>query len=160
LQHPEFATLDRELAVLHVFVVFFEQLGNGGKLIVDFRQFFFQLVDRVGGANTGDDVFALRVQKILAIEFLFAVRWIARESHTGAAAGAHVSKHHRLHVHCRAERIGNAIDAAIVDCTTAHPGVEHRCDRNAQLFVGIFGNGRPLSQNDLLFRGDDVAQVI
>ena len=73
LQHPELAAFDRKLAVLHVVVMLFEQLCDRSKLIVDFRQFLFQLADRVRCANTCDNVFALRVKQILAVEFFLAV---------------------------------------------------------------------------------------
>ena len=57
------------------------------------------------------------------------------------------------------KRIGNAIDATIVNRATAHPGIEDRGNRHAQLFVWIFGNGVLLGENDLLFGGDDFAQL-
>lgn len=42
LQHPEFAALNRELTVLHVAVLFFQQLRDRVELLVDFGQFFFE----------------------------------------------------------------------------------------------------------------------
>src|SRR5437868_5787744 len=61
LQHPELAALDRELTVLHVAVMLFQQLRDRIELLVNFRQFFLQLTDRVGSARAGNHVFALRV---------------------------------------------------------------------------------------------------
>src|SRR6185503_20826379 len=39
LQHPELASLDRKLAVLHVVIVLLQQTCDGSKLVVDFREF-------------------------------------------------------------------------------------------------------------------------
>ena len=67
LQHPELAALDRELAVLHVMIMLFQQLRDRIELLINFRQFLFQLADRIRSARAGDDILALRVQEVLAV---------------------------------------------------------------------------------------------
>ena len=66
LKHPELAALDRELEILHVFVVSFETVRDFHKLIVDFGHVLLQLVDVLGRADAGDHVFALRVYEVIA----------------------------------------------------------------------------------------------
>ena len=73
---------------------------------------------------------------------------------------AHVAEDHGLHIHCRAQRIGNSINAPVVNCTPAHPGIENGGDRDTQLLVRIFGNSVLLGDDDLFFGGNDVAQVV
>ena len=61
LQHPKLAALDREFAVLHIAVMFFQQLRDRVELLIDFWELFFQLADRIRRARAGDHVFALRI---------------------------------------------------------------------------------------------------
>src|ERR1051325_9945977 len=77
LQHRELATLDGELAVLHVVIMLFEQLRDRIELFINLRQFFLELADRIRRARAGDHVFTLRVQKIYAVEFFLSRRWVA-----------------------------------------------------------------------------------
>ena len=98
-----------------------EQLRDRIELFVNFRQFFLQLADRIRRARPGNHVFALRVQKIFAVQLLLSRRRIARKGDAGAAVRAHVAEHHRLNIHGRAEVVRNAIDAAIVAGAPAHP---------------------------------------
>ena len=58
--------------VLHVAIVFFEQTGDRSKLVVNRRQFFFQLADRMRRANAGHHILALGIQQILAVELFLA----------------------------------------------------------------------------------------
>ncbi len=59
----------------------------------------FKLANGRRRADAGNDVFALRVDQKLTVEFLFSSRGIAREPHAGARGVTHVSEHHGLHVH-------------------------------------------------------------
>ena len=49
-------------------------------------------------ADAGDDVLALRVDEVFAVEFVGAGRGIARERDAGRAILAHIAEHHRLHI--------------------------------------------------------------
>src|SRR5207247_5610349 len=130
LQHPELASLYRKLDILHVAIVALQQLGNLCKLFVDFWQFFLELVDRIWSANAGDDILSLCVKQILAVELLLSGRWITRKRDSGAAAGSHVAKNHSLDIYGSAERVRDAINAPVIDCPAAHPGIEDGRNRD------------------------------
>ena len=68
LQHPELALLDGELDVLHVAVVLFELVADVVELLVDRGHVLLQLGDLLGRADAGDDVFALGVDQVFAVE--------------------------------------------------------------------------------------------
>ena len=68
LQHEQLALLDRELEVLHVAEVILEELRDADELGVRGRQLLRELGDRLGRADAGDDVLALRVRQELAVE--------------------------------------------------------------------------------------------
>ena len=82
LQHPELAALDRELDVLHVAVVLLEPLVDRDELAIGLRHLALErrqvlrvrgaagLVDRLRRADAGDDVLALGVLQVLAVEDL------------------------------------------------------------------------------------------
>ena len=104
LQHEQLAVLDRELEVLHVAEVILEQLRDAHELGVRRRQLLRELGDRLGRADAGDDVLALRVGQELAVELGGAGRRVARERDAGRAVVAEVAEHHRLHVDRGAHR--------------------------------------------------------
>ena len=98
LEHPEAALFDRELDVLHVAVVGFEFLDVAHELGEHLRHAFFERGflavgrlafargQRLGRADARDDVLALGVDQILAVEGGLARRGIAREGDAGGAS--------------------------------------------------------------------------
>ena len=102
LEHPELALLDRELGVAHVAVVVLEPGEDAHQLFVDGRETALQLGERLGVADAGDDVLALRVDQEVAVLALLACRRVAGEPHSRARALVAVAEHHRLHVDRRA----------------------------------------------------------
>jgi hypothetical protein len=62
LEHIEFAVLDGELHVLHIAVVALELFADALELLVNLRHALRQFLEVHGRADSGDDVFALRVQ--------------------------------------------------------------------------------------------------
>ena len=68
LQHVEPIVLDRELKVLHVLEMLLEERADFHQRLVRRWHFFGELRDRVRRAHAGDDVFALGVDQILAVE--------------------------------------------------------------------------------------------
>ena len=81
LQHVELAGLHGKLDILHVLVVAFERGADGHQLVVGARHCgFHRLLARLGaggghrlrGADAGDDVLALRVDQVFAVEDVFA----------------------------------------------------------------------------------------
>ena len=61
LQDEQATLLDRELDVAHVAVVALEQLHHVEQLLVALGEVVAHRVERLGDADAGDDVFALRV---------------------------------------------------------------------------------------------------
>ena len=58
----------------------------------------FQTRDGFRRANTGDDIFTLRIDQEFAVEFIRAIGGIACERHAGPGIVAGVSVNHRLHI--------------------------------------------------------------
>ena len=149
LQHPQLALLDRELEVLHVAVVLFQQRVDARQLLerLRHRRFHRGLVgagllprsfgDLLRRADAGDDVLALRVDQEFAVELLLAGRRVAREGDAGRRRLAHVAEHHRLHVDGGAPAFRNVVQRAVGDRARIHPRAEHRADRAPQLGVRI-----------------------
>src|SRR5262249_59554428 len=84
LEHPKLTLLDREFEVLHVAIVPLERALDALERSERFRQRLFhrRLVgtglfacrfgDLLGRANAGDDVLALSIDQIFAVEFFLA----------------------------------------------------------------------------------------
>ena len=108
LQHEQATLLDRELDVAHVAVVVLEQLHHAEQLLVRLGELVAHRVERLGDADAGDDVFALRVRQEVAVRLVLAGRRVARERDAGAGVVALVAEHHRLHVDRGAEVVGDA----------------------------------------------------
>ena len=103
LQHIQASFLNSELEILHIAIVTLEAIGDFAELPVALGHDAFKLANGRRRADAGNDVFALRVDQKLTVEFLFSSRGIAREPHAGARSVTHVSEHHSLHVHCRSQ---------------------------------------------------------
>ena len=137
LQHVELLVLDRELEVLHVFVVLLEPRRDLAKLLVGLGQHFFELADRLRRANARDDVFALRVDQELAVELFRAGCRASRKADARRRAIAGVAEHHLLHVDGRADVVGNVVDAAVFLRARVLPRAEHRVARALELLDRI-----------------------
>ncbi len=127
LQHPQAATFDRELDVLHVAVVLLERFVDPYELLEGRRHLALEgrevlrvraatrLVDRLRRAHARDHVLALGVLQVLAVEVLLARGRVAREGHAGGAVVAHVAEDHRLDVDGGAPAGGVGVLVAIDD---------------------------------------------
>jgi len=85
-------------------------------------------IDRIGCADTRDDIFSLRVGQPLAVEFVFAGGGITGESDAGGGIFAHVAENHRLDIDRRAPIIGNAFNPAVRYRAFSVPAFEDRAD--------------------------------
>ena len=133
LQDEEATLLDRELDVAHVAVVVLEQMHDVEQLRVTLGEVVAHRVERLGDADAGDDVFALRVGEEVAVGRVLAGRRVARERDAGAGVVALVAEHHRLHVHGGAEVVRDALHPPVVTCAAAVPRLEHGFDRVPEL---------------------------
>src|SRR5438093_819463 len=105
------------------------------------------------------DVFTLRVHEELAVELLRARRRVAREADAGGGAIARVAEHHHLHVDGGPDRVGNLVDAAVLDRARVVPGAEHGVARAAQLLERILREALAgLLPDDFLVSVDNLAK--
>ena len=173
LQHPQFAVLDGEFEILHVGIVLLKPLRNGAELGKRRRHDLFQrwLVrsrcdtcffgDVLRRANTGNDVLALRVDQKLAVELLFAGRWIAREGNPRRRPIAHIAEYHRLNADGRSPALRNVVQAAIGDRAGIHPAGKNRADRAPKLLFRILRERLFQFLFDLgLIEGNDILPVV
>ena len=72
LQHVQLAFLDGELEVLHVLVMLLELLAHIEELLVSLWILFLEIRELDGSADTGDDILALGVDEIIAVECIVA----------------------------------------------------------------------------------------
>ena len=121
LEHVELAALDGELHVLHVAVVVFQRLRDVHKLLVHLRHDLLERLDRLRGADAGDDVLALRVDEVLAVELLLAGGRVAGERNAGAGGVAHVAEDHALDVDGGAPVGRDVVHAAVVRWRAGYP---------------------------------------
>ncbi len=83
LEEPELPVLDRELHVLHVAVVVLELRRECVELRVRRWHVITELGDRVGSPDACDDVFALGVEQVVALELRFSGSGVAGHRHAG-----------------------------------------------------------------------------
>ena len=100
---------------------------------VGLRHLLFQLGNGLRRAHAGDDVLALGVDQELAVEFIRAVRRVARERHARSGLVAGIAVDHRLHVDRRPPLRRDVVLAAVDHGAIVHPGSEHRADGAQQL---------------------------
>ena len=137
LQHEDFRVLDRELEVLHVAEMVFQNAADGKQLFVRGRHHLGEVRHGIGRAHAGDDVLALRIHQKFSVENFLAARGIARERDAGAGPVARVPEDHRLHVHRRAPFRGNVIFLAVKNRAFVHPRAENGADRAFELLPRI-----------------------
>ena len=93
-------------------------------------------------ADACDDVFALGVHQIVAVEFLFPVCGVTGKGNARCGGLALVAEDHRLHVHGGAEIVGDLVLLAVQRCAWIVPAAEHRFDGETQLHIGILRERR------------------
>src|SRR5207245_9087602 len=131
------------------------------ELLVDRRHVLLELSDFLRRADASDDVFALSIDEVLAVEDLLAGGRVAGEGDTGAAVVAHVAEHHRADVRRRAPLVRDAVLPAIDDGPLIHPRAEYRPDRLPHLFHGIVGEVLARSFLDRLLAAlDQLLEII
>ena len=173
LQHVELALLHGEFEVLHVAVMRLELRANPVELREHLRHRLFHRrviaaaslarrpCQRQRGADPGDDILALGIDQIFAVEAVLAGRGVAREGDAGGAVLAHVAEHHRLHIHRRAPACGNAVEPPVGRRACIHPAVEDGADGPPQLIVRVLRK-RPLGLflDDFLIGRDERFQIV
>ena len=161
LQHPELAALDGELDVAQVLVVLLERAHHVAQLVVGALVDLLEIGERDGVADAGDDVLALRVLQVVAVDPLRARGRVAGERDAGAGGHVEVAEDHRAHVDGGAEIGRDALLAAVDHGPLGVPRVEHRPDGQVHLLARVLRERPPrLLDDHLLERLDELAQVL
>ncbi len=115
-----------------------------------------QLGDGARVADAGDDVLALGVHQVVAVEFLRTVGRVARERDAGGRRVALVAEDHALHVDRGAQVVGDLVLLAVEDCTRVIPAAEHGLDGQLQLHHGVLRelHGAVDDERRIFFAGD------
>ena len=137
LQNVQLVSLDRELDVLHILVVIFEDLAGLYEFGIDFWVDLVELADRERRSNTCNHVFALGVDEVFAEDDVFAGRGVSGEGNAGSAVVAHVSEDHGLNVDGSSDGIVNLFFASINDGSVVVPASEDGFDGFLKLFAAV-----------------------
>mmetsp|Transcript_2482 Transcript_2482/g.3526 ORF Transcript_2482/g.3526 Transcript_2482/m.3526 type:complete len:709 (-) Transcript_2482:241-2367(-) len=160
LEHEELLVLDRELDVLHVLVVRLEPLHVREQVLVRLGHVRLQQADGARGADASHHVLALRVDEVLAVEFVLAGGGVAAEEHASAGSLAEVAEAHGLDGDGGAEEACDAVDLAVRVRARRVPRVEHRLHGALELLLGVRGELLALLLVHLLVSHDELLQVI
>ena len=90
-----------------------------------------------GVADAGNDVLALGVLQVVAVDTPGAGGRVAGEGDSRAGVGTEVAEDHDLDVHRGAQVVGDVFSAAVEAGALAVPGAEDRPDRAVQLRTGV-----------------------
>ncbi len=160
LEHPELAALDGELDVAEILVVGLQRLHDLHQLVVRRLVDRLQLGERHRVADTRDDVLALRVLEVVAVDALVAAGRVTGEGDARAGVGAEVAEDHRTDVDGRAEVAGNALLAAVELGAVGVPRVEDRVYGQVHLLTRVLREVPPgVPGDDLLELLDQLLQV-
>ena len=137
LEHPQLAALDRELDVTHVAVVGLELAHDGAQFVVDGLVDALEVGQGQRVADARNDVLALRVLQVVAVDAGVAGGGVTGEAHAGAGVFAHVAEHHGADVDGGAQVVGDALAAAVDAGALGVPGAEHGLDAHVHLGAGV-----------------------
>ena len=137
LQHEELALFYRELHILHILVVVFQDSGNIFEFSVYVRERFLHLIDWLRCTDTRYNVFALCVYQELTEDLVFTVYRASCECNAGTGILSGISEYHGLNVYCRSQGCGNVIQLSVQDCSFVVPRTEYRLNRLHQLILRI-----------------------
>jgi hypothetical protein len=161
LEHPEPAALDGELDVAEILVVVLQGLHDLHELVVRLLVDPLQLREGDGVADARDDVLALGVLQVVAVDALVAGGGVAGEGDTGAGVGTEIAEDHRTDVDGGAEVVRDALLAAVELGAVAVPGLEDRLDGEVHLLPRVLRElPAGLLLDDLLEGGDQLLQVV
>ena len=133
LQHVELPVLDSELHILHVAIVLLKLYSNFLELPINLGHGLLHFAQRHGSSNASDNVFALSVHQVIAIEDFLAGTRVARKADARAGSIAGIPEDHLHDVDGRTEETGDFLHAPVRDCLLRHPGAEDRADCSPQL---------------------------
>ena len=110
-----------------------ELAHDGAQLVVDGLVDALEVGQGQRVADAGDDVLALRVLQVVAVDAGVAGGGVAGEAHAGAGVFTHVAEHHGADVDGGAQVVGDALAAAVDAGALGVPGAEHGLDAHVHL---------------------------
>ena len=117
-------------------------------------------LERLGDADAGHDVLALRVAQEVAVGLVLAGGGVAGEGHAGAGVVTLVAEHHGLHVDRGAEVVGDLLHLAVDLRPLTVPRAEDGLDRVGELLARVLGEVLAgLGEHDRLEPVDETLQV-
>jgi len=161
LEHPQLAPLDGELDVAQILVVPLEPGHVVEQLVVGPSVDPLQFLQWHGVADARDDILALCVGQVVAVDALCPAGRVAGERDAGPGVRPEVAEDHGDHVH-RGARFGGKPFLATVDHRPLGvPRLEDRPDREVELLARLLRElpaGVPVE--DLLECGHQRPQVV
>jgi len=137
LEHIKFAVFDGELHILHIAVVVLKRGRDLLELVVNRGHIFLEFADFARRTDTGDDVLALGVDKILAEKRFLARGGVSGKSDARAGVVVEVAENHRLYIDGGAPGIGDVVHPAVGVGAGVVPGAENRLDGFHHLGLGV-----------------------
>ena len=137
LEHPQLAALDGELDVAQVAVVGLQAAHDGAQLVVGGLVQALEVGQGQGVADAGDDVLALGVDQVVAVDAGAPGGGVAGEAHAGAGGLPHVAEHHGAHVDRGAQVVRDLLAAAVDVGALGVPGAEDGLGGHVQLGAGV-----------------------
>ena len=123
---------------------------------VDAAGFLCRKVERLWGPDAGDDVLALGVDQILAIELVNAGGRIAGERDASGTVSAEISEDHGLDVDRGAPFRRKTVQLAVGNGALVHPGTEDGADGTPELLFRILREpAAEVALNDFLVELDN-----
>ena len=139
LEEPEPAALDGELDVAQVAVVGLELAHGGAQLVVGGLVQALEVRQGQGVADAGDDVLALGVDQVVAVDAGLPGGGVAGEAHAGAGGLAHIAEDHGAHVDGRAQVVGDLLAAPVDVGALGVPGAEDGLGGHVELGARVLG---------------------
>src|SRR5262249_45184274 len=128
---------DRELQILHVLKMALEKCAHLHQSFVGRWHFLRQIGDWMRGADTGDDIFTLGIDQVLAVKNFFTAGWIASKGDTGRAGVSHVYENHGLDIDGCSPVVRDSVLPSINDGAIIVPGTKDGPDCAPELGFGI-----------------------
>ena len=107
-------------------VVLFEDVADLLELGVRLRVVLLEPADLERSPRSGDDILALGVHQVFAVEDVLAGGRVAGEGDARAGVVAHIAEDHHLDVDGRAPGLGDVIHLPVGDGPVVVPRAEHR----------------------------------
>ena len=156
LKHPKLTLFNGELDVAHIAEMVFEDGEYLFELTTSLfkARSFLELCNGAGITNTGNNVFALCVNKVVAVEFLFAICRVTRKSNARSGGVALVAENHGLNVYGSTQIIGDLILLAVENSARIVPAAKYRFNSKLKLDIRALGElNRTIHNQRRILRG-------